>query len=49
MTHPELPPFDSAIGSSELTTLLQTIPPGRRGAVLQSAVSYGNQIEKRLF
>ena len=40
MTHPELPPFDSAIGSSELTTLLQTIPPGRRGAVLQSALSF---------
>ena len=30
----------SATGSSKLTTLLQAIPPGRRGGVLQSAVSF---------
>ena len=40
MTHAELTVRDSAVGPSELATLLQAIPPGRRGAVLQSAVSF---------
>lgn len=40
MTHPEHSPHDCAIGSSQLATLLQAIPPGRRGAILQSAVSF---------
>jgi N6-adenosine-specific RNA methylase IME4 len=40
MTQAELSARDSSVGSSKLTTLLQAIPPGRRGAVLQSAVSF---------
>ena len=40
MTHMQQSTPPSAIGSSKLITLLQAIPPGRRGAVLLSAVSF---------
>ena len=40
MTNTELPVHDSAICPSELAPLLRAIPPARRGAVLQSAVSF---------
>ena len=39
MTHAKLTVHDSAVGPSDLATLLEAIPPARRGAVLQSAVS----------
>lgn len=39
MTHAELSARDSVVGPSDLTNLVEAIPPGRRGAVLQSAMS----------
>jgi len=40
MNHAEFIARDPAVGPSELTILVQAIPPARRGAVLESVVSF---------
>ena len=40
MTHREPLPPNAILGSCQLTALLQAIPPGRRGALVQWAVSF---------
>jgi hypothetical protein len=40
MTHPTTHPADATNCPSELATRLQSLPPGRRGAALQMAVSF---------